>query len=142
MGPWVVQIGDEQVEVGEQTVHRARVGPLPGRGELLRPAGRLRHRRRAGLDMIWDIEDLPEVGLDRVLVDIGHLGDHIPAAVDQTPLTARVREDLVERGAQPGRTVGDHQHRHRPQPSGDDRLEKRHAGVGGLGRHAVEMHQQ
>ena len=38
-----------------------------------------------------DVEDLPEVGTDRVLVDLGHLRKTVAGTVDQATLPACTR---------------------------------------------------
>jgi hypothetical protein len=82
VGTGVVQVGDELVEGVGDAGDRAGIRLAPGGLELPRTAARLGHRRLARLDVIADVEDLPEVGPDRGLVDLGDLGDRVPAAVD------------------------------------------------------------
>ena len=98
--------------VGEQAFHRRRVGRgVPG-GHLGDPGvdelGELGAGR--GLQLLG-VEDGPVGVLDLGLHPGRDLGQDVPRAVDQTPLTQSLREGLLDRGDQPGGAVGDDQQR-------------------------------
>jgi hypothetical protein len=57
------------------------------------------------------VEDLPPVSLEGLLVGLGDLGDGISEAMDDAALTERLREDLLDRGDQSWRAVGDDEER-------------------------------
>lgn len=90
--------------------------------------------------LVTDVEDLPELGTDRRLVDLGHLRQAVAGAVDQTPLAACRGEHLVDRSTQSRRAVGDGEHR-RAEPSGDHVLEEADARIGRFSRDPVQMQQ-
>ena len=77
-------------------------------GERLSAAGGLLDGRLAGR-LVDVVEDGPVAGLDLGLRGHGDLGEHVADAMHQAPLAQRRRERLLDRGQQPGGTVGDHQ---------------------------------
>ena len=84
----VVQVGGELVEAVGDTRDRARVGPAPGGRELPRATLGPGNRRGTRLDVLADVEDLPEVSPDGVLVDLGDLGDTVAGPMHLMPKSA------------------------------------------------------
>ena len=82
VGTGVVQVGDEFVETVGDRGDRARVGAAPGGLELPCATSGLGDGRLARLVLVVDVEDVPEVGPDGRLVDLGHLGQAVPGPVD------------------------------------------------------------
>jgi hypothetical protein len=99
--PRVVQVDDELVETVDHRRDGARVGLGPGRFEVTYTTSCRADRLLARNVLAVEVGDLPDVGADRVLVDLGHLGTTVPGAVEQAPLAACGREHLVDRGTWP-----------------------------------------
>jgi len=119
------------VAAGERAAERGGEvrGTLAGNGDRL-IAGRLP----------GGVEDGPVGGLHLGLVLDGDLGQDVAGAADGASLTQAVGEHELDGADQAGSAVGDHQQR-RPQPSGDQAVQKALPGIGGLTRARVEADQ-
>ena len=77
VGARVVQMRDELVQVVDDARDRTWVGLAPGRFELPCTTACLGDGFVAGSEGLVEVEDLPEVGTDRVLVDLGDVRDTV-----------------------------------------------------------------
>ena len=68
-------------------------------------------------------EDRPERRGDHLLVCLGDEGEQVAGVVDPAALPRRPRQDLADRGSQPGVGVGDDE-AHPAQPAGAQRAQE------------------
>lgn len=104
------QVHGQGLEVLDEARNRSRVGALPLGAEALQAPSSLSDGLVAG--RCFDaVEDGPPVGLEGVLVGLGDFGKCVPEAVDDTALTQRPWEDLLDRRDQPRSAVRDDEER-------------------------------
>src|SRR5664280_1924013 len=109
--PGEAQVDGEVVAAVEQAAHRRRIGVAPAAGEAVDPVLDVPDRVRPGLDGVGHLEDRPIVGLDLGLGVLGHFGQDVAGAVDQTPLPQGPGHGALDGADQSGRAVADDQQR-------------------------------
>ena len=126
------QVGGQPFAVGEQALHRRRVGGTVPGGHLGDPVTGQLDQPGTGLRLqAFGVEDGPVGVLDLGLHPGRDLGQDVPRAMDETALAQGLGEGLLDRRDQPGRAVGDDQQR-RGQAAVLQVGEEVTPGVGGL----------